>query len=523
MPGATNVARRQNRNMVGGPAKATHHITDDRLKADGTRAATLDGVTNYLLEKGYEPQVIIDPFTGDRRAMLDAESSGYALQNQGVQTNRAGTVNLQVEWFFTPGTVYGGVRYAQLADTPMLGLAEFVAWAKSWGVPAVPAMAPNDRDPRRWTAAAGHVGHFNAPGNSHVDPISSLADIFRKLIKEVPMDQVPQVVLVPAHSDYVLDVEWASKDNGARIMQYGLNANANQRWIIEDLGAAEWRIRSAGSGRVLDVVGAGVENGSGIQQWDWHGGANQRWKIEVVGNHRRFVTAQRTARPMVLDIAGVSTEKGAVLQLWELLDGPNQLFELVHADALEAVPLVLATPPVQPPPAAAELTNEQAGDQINRWNFFGGVRGFQTTMGIGVDGVIGRQTRGAVKALVDAGGQLRTNFHLSEFRCSHCGRVFAEVDLLNVLQAMRDQQGAMGKFSSFRCPEHPIEAAKDAEGRRLAQHPKGRAWDPDPNPRVSFVEGFAAVQGIGYAAADRGRCTHLDAGGRADRVYFQDN
>lgn len=175
------IAARANRNMLGGPPKATHHITADALHDDGKRVITLAGVSNYLVNKGYEPHVVIDPFTGATFQLLDALSSGYALENNGIATNRQGSVNLQVEWFFTPGTVWNGKRYAQLTDTPMLGLSDFLPWCDSWGIPRIAPLRPGDRNQYTWRDVAGHFGHFNAPLNSHVDPIVDVADILLKV------------------------------------------------------------------------------------------------------------------------------------------------------------------------------------------------------------------------------------------------------------------------------------------------------------------------------------------------------
>lgn len=193
LAGAVYMARRWSLNMVGGPPKATHHITADQLASDGSRLISLDGVSRYLLDVGYEPHVVIDPFTGEMRQLLEASSSGWALEHPegGPQTNRQGVVNLQVEWFFTPGTLWEGRRYATLTDTPMLGLGAFLVWCDSWGVPRTAPLAPGDRNATRW-AQGGHFGHYNAPLNSHVDPIVPIAAILGHTTpparKDLPMD-----------------------------------------------------------------------------------------------------------------------------------------------------------------------------------------------------------------------------------------------------------------------------------------------------------------------------------------------
>lgn len=321
-----------------------------------------------------------------------------------------------------------------------------------------------------------------------------------------------QFVLVAVHSRLVLDAQGASTENGTTIMQHPVHAQGNQRWVMESVTEGGFRLRGAASGRVLDVVGDGRENGSRLQLWHWHGGPNQRWSLEPVNEHQARIVS--VSADKVLDIEGLKLTGGAALQIWERNGGPNQLWEAVWAESEEAAELV--TPP--PPPAPTySFSVQDAIEQIAAWNFYDGVKGFQVTAGIKADGAVGAVTVRSVQLLIERAGQLSANFHLNEFRCSHCGRALAHPSLIDVLQSIRDEVGPMGKYSSFRCREHPIEAAKSTPG----QHESGRAWDPSPNFAVSVAEQHGAV-GIGYAAADSKRCTHLDT--RAgQRVYFLDN
>ncbi|HEU0145118.1 MAG TPA: hypothetical protein VFQ47_10065 [Nitrososphaera sp.] len=159
--------------MDGGPPRVVHHITYDTLRGDGTRLISLDGVTNYLLDKGYEPHVVIDPFDGRALSLLPANRGGYALR----ANNRTGDVCYQIEWFFTPGTVYNGKRYDQLYNTPMKGLDRVMGLAASWGIPAVSPLRSGDRNSNTWFNVAGHYGHFNVPSNDHSDPVCSIQSI----------------------------------------------------------------------------------------------------------------------------------------------------------------------------------------------------------------------------------------------------------------------------------------------------------------------------------------------------------
>lgn len=160
--------------MVGGPPRVLWHITWDALKHDGTREATFDGTRDYLLHKEYQPHLQIDPFTGRINQFLPFDKSARALVHEGnPETNRMGEVCIQVEWFFSPGTVYNGKRYEYLTDTPMHGLAELLQVAHSWGVHDVwPAGNPGvvHRSVDLWENRNGHFGHSQVPENDHTDP-----------------------------------------------------------------------------------------------------------------------------------------------------------------------------------------------------------------------------------------------------------------------------------------------------------------------------------------------------------------
>jgi len=152
------------------PARFVWHITWDQLRADGSQP-DIDAVDSYLQSKQYCPNIIWNPFTGYVKQYYPASLGGRAL----AYNNQDGAVCVQVEVFFTPGCVVDGIRYATVADTPLNGWAEILAWADSLGVPRTwPMGAPqwqnNSRDVGTWNSQAGHYGHCNSPGDTHTDP-----------------------------------------------------------------------------------------------------------------------------------------------------------------------------------------------------------------------------------------------------------------------------------------------------------------------------------------------------------------
>jgi hypothetical protein len=199
LPGVERVPGPHSRGgtMAGGPPRVTHHITWDALDDRG-RQPKFDNVRNYLVNAGYEPTLMICPFTGRIVQFLPADRAAYALANKsgGVETNRMGRVNIQVEWFFTPGCVVDGRKYTDLTETPMRGLGAVMALAASWGIPAVwPAGVPNWRSQRNattWRTKAGHFGHSQVVENSHTDPgpIRLVTQEEDDMVSEEQIDQI---------------------------------------------------------------------------------------------------------------------------------------------------------------------------------------------------------------------------------------------------------------------------------------------------------------------------------------------
>jgi hypothetical protein len=159
--------------MDGGPARATHHITSN--ENDHTFANEFGWFTGG--GAGVAPHILADPFTGQRAQFFPADSRSLSLKNAGdVRTNRTGKYNIQIEWIFTEGEVVNGKKYHSLAETPMKGLPEIMAWLRSLGIPdtwpgGVPtAFARDTVSLSTWTSKGGHYGHNQVPGNDHVDP-----------------------------------------------------------------------------------------------------------------------------------------------------------------------------------------------------------------------------------------------------------------------------------------------------------------------------------------------------------------
>ena len=112
-----------------------------------------------------------NPFTGHMEQYYPASVGARAL----TYNDQDGAACIQVEIFFSPGCVVDGVKYATVADTPLVGFEDLLVWADSLGIPrqwpmGAPQWQGNARDVGIWNGNGGHYGHCNSPGDTHTDP-----------------------------------------------------------------------------------------------------------------------------------------------------------------------------------------------------------------------------------------------------------------------------------------------------------------------------------------------------------------
>lgn len=152
------------------PPRAVWHITADKLDGAGN-PPPLDNVGNYLKNVAYCPTLMWDPITGRTIQYYPADVGARAL----TRWNEDGRVNIQIETYFSYGVVRNGVRYNSVAETPAVGLDRILEWLDGFGIPRVwpagaPVMGANRQDVNIWNTQAGHYGHSQVPGETHVDP-----------------------------------------------------------------------------------------------------------------------------------------------------------------------------------------------------------------------------------------------------------------------------------------------------------------------------------------------------------------
>jgi hypothetical protein len=89
---------------------------------------------------------------------------------------------------------------------------------------------------------------------------------------------IPSVGTLHTASGQCLTVSDANA--GTRPKQDDCDGSAQQRWQFTALAADTYLIVNQASGKCLDVNDASKDDGAKIQQWDCHQGPNQQWKVQ---------------------------------------------------------------------------------------------------------------------------------------------------------------------------------------------------------------------------------------------------
>lgn len=115
--------------------------------------------------------------------------------------------------------------------------------------------------------------------------------------------------------------------NGSSVQQQNYTGAASQHWRIQNLGASFFRITNIESGKVIDINGASRDAGAKAIQYAWGDAYNQKWQINDCGNgYHRFVSVNTLGK--ALQISGASTAAGTDAELGNFNYSNNQLWEL---------------------------------------------------------------------------------------------------------------------------------------------------------------------------------------------------
>lgn len=260
LPGVVRVESSHNGgSMVGGPPRFVWHTYEAPYSLSAERGA------RALVAAGNEVHFTFHPITGDVVQLLPASVAGRGLKNAagGVQTNRMGSVCLQVEVIARAARPWT----ADLTGAGRAGLARLIRFARLHGIPDVwpagrpPAYPPGDsaRSAAVWTTRAGHFGHSQVPENDHGDP--GALDVKVLFTTEPPAEDptppIPKgrppmlVITTPSNGSFAC---WPAGDHLAYVK---VDAALAARWVAGGVPGASM---SAGDAQALMHLQASVQD-----------------------------------------------------------------------------------------------------------------------------------------------------------------------------------------------------------------------------------------------------------------------
>ena len=128
--------------------------------------------------------------------------------------------------------------------------------------------------------------------------------------------------IINRNSSLSLDVNGASTDSGATLIQWYPNGGNNQQWVITDNGGGYFKILNKNSNLSLDVKGNSTADTATIVQTPWTGENHQQWQIDKLGSDYHTVTNRNSLK--ALGISGASKDAGSKVAQSAVDGKPNQ-------------------------------------------------------------------------------------------------------------------------------------------------------------------------------------------------------
>ncbi|MCF7989744.1 MAG: RICIN domain-containing protein [Thiohalocapsa sp.] len=128
------------------------------------------------------------------------------------------------------------------------------------------------------------------------------------------------VTLTARHSGKCADVDSASMQDGASVLQWTCTGGDHQRWVFEPAGAGYYTVTSVNSGLCLAVAGASQANAAKVVQSICNGSHSQQ--ITYDNGEMRFRHSGQC-----MDVSGQSAADGADIIQWPCNGQMNQRFD----------------------------------------------------------------------------------------------------------------------------------------------------------------------------------------------------
>lgn len=175
----------------------------------------------------------------------------------------------------------------------------------------------------------GYLANGTTSQQWRLNPVQGPQEILDQWAKEnrnlVP-DGEYQIRPVVA-PNYRVEVQWASRDAGARVWSYRSNGSAAQKWRISHDDKGYVTLTNIASGKVLDVFAAWKNWPARVNQQPSNSSAAQKWIIQERGGHKVLVSA--LSPMLVLDLEGGRSQNGTTVHLYQDNGSSAQRFDFL--------------------------------------------------------------------------------------------------------------------------------------------------------------------------------------------------
>ena len=182
---------------------------------------------------------------------------------------------------------------------------------------------------RNGMAIDGYLANGTTSQQWRLNPVQGPQEILDQWAKEnrnlVP-DGEYQIRPVVAPNNRV-EVQWASRDAGARVWSYQSNGSAAQKWRISHDDKGYVTLTNVASGKVLDVFAAWKNWPARVNQQPSNSSAAQKWVIQERGGHKVLVSA--LSPMLVLDLEGGRSQNETTVHLYQDNGSSAQRFDFL--------------------------------------------------------------------------------------------------------------------------------------------------------------------------------------------------
>lgn len=182
---------------------------------------------------------------------------------------------------------------------------------------------------RNGMAIDGYLANGTTSQQWRLNPVQGPQEILDQWAKEnrslVP-DGEYQIRPVVA-PNYRVEVQWASRDAGARVWSFQSNGSAAQKWRVSHDDKGYVTLTNVASGKVLDVFAARKNWPARVNQQPSNSSAAQKWVIQERGGHKVLVSA--LSPMLVLDLEGGRSQNETTVHLYQDNGSSAQRFDFL--------------------------------------------------------------------------------------------------------------------------------------------------------------------------------------------------